>query len=85
MSKSNLGGNQILQQSYDETTKSLKVSSISGVLVSEQFDFIGVTYPSSTQEVYTYRLGGISGTIVATVTINYTNASKENLLNVSKA
>jgi hypothetical protein len=39
-------------------------------------DYFSVAYPSATQEVYTFRLGGASGTIVATYTHNYTNATK---------
>ena len=39
-------------------------------------DAITVTYPSSTVEVYAFRSGGVSGTILMTLTVTYTNASK---------
>lgn len=35
-----------------------------------------VTYPSATQEVYAFRQGTISGTVLATLTINYTDSTK---------
>lgn len=48
------------------------------------YDYIGVTYPDGVTEVYTYRTGGASGTIVATVTVVYTTTSKEYILSVTK-
>ena len=49
-----------------------------------EYDYIGVTYPSGTQEVYVFKTGGSSGTTVATLTVNYTDSTKANLLNVTK-
>lgn len=40
-----------------------------------------VEYPTNTQEVYKFRQGGIAGTVLKTITINYTNASKDFILN----
>ena len=40
-------------------------------------DTITAEYPSSSVEVYKYRQGGISGTVVRTVTVTYTDATKE--------
>lgn len=48
------------------------------------FDSITATYPSSTQEVYKSRIGGIGGTVQETVTINYTDASKNLILNLAR-
>jgi len=42
-------------------------------------DSATVTYPSSTQEVYSFRSGGVSGTIVKVLTVNYTDSTKENI------
>ena len=44
-------------------------------------DYFAVTYPSSTQEVYTFRKGGVAGTVMGILTLNYTDSTKENLLN----
>jgi hypothetical protein len=46
-------------------------------------DAISATYPSSTQEVYQYRSGGIAGTVLKTVTINYTDVTKEFIQDVA--
>lgn len=42
-------------------------------------DSATVAYPSSTQEVYSFRSGGISGTILKTLTVNYVNPSKKEI------
>lgn len=46
-------------------------------------DYIGVTYPDNVTEVYVYRDGGASGTVLKTITVVYVNASREDLLSVS--
>ena len=51
---------------------------LSNGFVLPKFDEFEVTYPSSTQEVYDFKLATVT---VATVTLNYTNATKEFLLN----
>lgn len=48
------------------------------------FDAITATYPSTTQEIYQSRIGGISGAVQQTLTINYTDATKVLLLNVAR-
>lgn len=51
-------------------------------LVDEEFDYIGVAYPSTGVEVYTYRNGGSppsSGTIVATVTVTYASGQLQSV------
>jgi hypothetical protein len=47
------------------------------------FDAYTKEYPSATQEIFKLRVGGISGTIVRTITINYTDATKANELNAA--
>ena len=47
------------------------------------FDAITATYPSGTQEVYQSRVGGTSGTVQQTLTINYVDSTKARLLNVA--
>ncbi len=53
-------------------------------IFTKPFDAITATYPSGTQEVYNSRVGGISGTIQETVTINYTDSTKNLILNVAR-
>ena len=53
-------------------------------LVNVAYDYVAVTYPISTQEVYTFKTGGSGGTTVATITVNYTTSSKEFISNVAR-
>ncbi len=78
---SQLDAHQIIKRGFNEYDDSFRIA---GGLVTDAFDAVTVTYPSSTQEVYTFRTGGISGPVVATVTVNYTNSTKDSLLNVSR-
>jgi hypothetical protein len=84
MGISDLDSNQIIQKVYEAGNQALNVN-VSGSLVQESFDYIGVGYPSATQEVYTYKMGGSGGTVVAVLTINYIDATKNAILDVSKA
>ena len=61
----------------------VNVDSVPGLNLPE-YDYISATYPLTTQEVYVYKTGGSGGTTVATVTVNYVDATKEAILNVSK-
>jgi hypothetical protein len=47
------------------------------------FDAITATYPSSTSEVYQSRVGGISGSVQQTLTLNYVDSTKAQLLNAA--
>lgn len=83
-------GLEVLKKTGEEVTSGdksdyyLKVDNLSNLLSGLAYDAGAVTYPSTTQEVYTFRTGGISGTIVATVTLNYVDATKKDLLNWAK-
>lgn len=53
-------------------------------LVPANWDALTVTYPSGTQEVYTFRVNGITGTSRVVVTVNYTDSTKANIDNVTR-
>ena len=55
-----------------------------GLLDGVVFDSIVASYPDSVTEVYEYKLGGVSGTLNATVTVIYTNSTKEFITSVVK-
>ena len=57
-------------------------TTINNTLVPEQHDEIQATYPTSSSEVYTYKLSGAS---VAVVTVTYTDATKEVLTSVVRS
>ncbi len=62
----------------EETLKSIAKFNI------PQFDYISAAYPDADTEVYTYRLGGAAGVIVGTITVNYVDSTKNEILNVAK-
>lgn len=70
------------------TTDRLRVDSVVtgglGQLITEDYDYIAVAYPTSTTETYTYKDGGSGGTTVATITLTYTDSNKTDLSSVAK-
>ena len=60
----------------------VNVSSVQ--LFTKPYDAIDALYPSSTQEVYKTYTGGISGTLQETVTVNYTDSTKNFIANVAR-
>lgn len=60
----------------------IKVGQIGNFVPPKDADAITAAYPNATTEVYSYRQGGASGTVLATVTVVYTNASKADLASV---
>ena len=53
-------------------------------LITEAYDYISAAYPNSTTETYTYKSGGASGTLVAIVTVVYTDATKDLVSTVTR-
>lgn len=53
------------------------VTTTGGLLDNIFWDWFTVAYPSTTQEVYSFYSGGPSGTLVATIQINYTTSAKD--------
>lgn len=70
----------IMQGAYDENNESWKIIN-TGQLVSEEYDYIALTYVSSGNgageiETVTYKNGGSSGTTVATLTLTYDSSDR---------
>lgn len=55
-----------------------------GLLDGVVYDFISAAYPNATTEVFTFKNGGLSGATTATVTVVYTDSTKENISTVEK-
>lgn len=70
------------------TDNILSINSDGGIktvqLFTLPFDAITASYPTPTQEIYQSRVGGISGTVQQTATINYTDNTKNFILNVAR-
>ena len=48
------------------------------------YDYVAVTYPTTSTETYTFYSGGSGGTIVATVALVYTDNTKNSLSTLTK-
>jgi hypothetical protein len=77
MAIGNTDGSSYLEINTDGSVKTVQ-------LFTEPFDSITATYPSSTQEIYQSRIGGISGSVQQTLTVNYTDTTKNFILNVAR-
>lgn len=81
----NIQAKRVALYGYDSTNNSwARASSTFGKLVPEKYDYITATYPDSVTEVYTYKSGGSGGTLVATVTVVYTDSTKANVSTVAR-
>lgn len=49
------------------------------VAVTKKWDAISVATPDSVTEIYSYKTGGLAGTLVATVTVVYTDITKNTI------
>lgn len=63
----------------------IKVDDTKVTLFTKPYDAITAEYPTSTQEVYKSRLGGIVGIVVETVVVNYTDSTKNSILNAFRS
>jgi len=61
----------------------LRVSNFNSLIIGS-YDYIAVTYPDTSTEVYTYKTGGVSGTSVAIITVVYTDSTKEVITSVAR-
>ena len=64
--------------------KVVKVGANGSIISGIFFDAIAVTYPTTTSEIYTYHIGGLAGTALATVTVVYTTVAKDCVLSVER-
>jgi hypothetical protein len=60
----------------------LKVGIFGKLALPSSADTITALYPSSAVEVYQYRVGGISGSVIKTITVTYVDSTKELILSV---
>ena len=65
-----------------EATLQVVANRVFGTLLSGiTWNYFSVEYPTTTQEVFKYYSGGSGGTLLRTVTINYTDSNKTDILN----
>lgn len=71
---------KFLETGAGETAVRVNAISMFSVNVPENADSFDVQYPDAVTEIYRYFLGGISGTLLKTITIIYTNAAHDGLV-----
>ena len=54
------------------------------ILAGVVHDYITVSYPDTVTEVFRYYLGGSGGTLQTTITVVYTNATKDFVSTIEK-
>lgn len=59
------------------------VSVVSGLSIAKH-DYMSYSLTNPTTEVFTYKVGGVDGTVVNTVTIVYTDSTRETVSSVTK-
>ena len=82
MANNNVDMGGAVKRSFSEADNAMRHINV-GSLIKFDFDYYSVAYPTATQEVYTYKRGGASGATAGTVTINYVDATKTNVLNAA--
>lgn len=76
---------QIFQDIHDDTLDAINVKSVGGSFVPEKYDSLAKANTSATVETFTYFLGGLSGTLVATVVVTYVDATKNDIVSVVRS
>lgn len=76
---------EVLNKVFNEETNSLDTGILSGFNLPE-YDYVSMALSAAdTTETYTFKTGGSSGTTVATVTVVYTDSTREVLSSVTKS
>lgn len=77
--------NEVTREEHQHNLLAKRVAVVDGMglLSGVHYDYVTVTYPNSTTDVFTFKNGGSSGTTVATVTLVYTDTTKNSLSSVA--
>lgn len=63
----------------DDGNTAIRTISVGSLLDGFVYDSVVASYPAGDTEVFEFKTGGVSGTLVATVTVTYTDATKESI------
>lgn len=63
----------------------VRIVTVGGIEPPPSFDAITVEYPSGNTEVYRYREGGVTGTVLMTITVIYTSPAKASIASVARS
>ena len=68
--------NNVKQDTVQWAEKAHRVLQVND-FIPDSYDYVSVAYPDTTTEVYSFYTGGSGGTLVCTITIVYTDATKD--------
>ncbi len=71
---------KVAVRGYDDAV--FKQLQVINSLTPSAYDSITTSFPNSSTEVYVFKSGGVGGTTVSTITVIYTDSTKENLSSV---
>lgn len=74
----------VIRDVHNPATHSLNTSDSTDGLNLPTYDYVVISYDSATQETYTFKVGGSSGTTVATLVIVYTDSTKNDISTITK-
>lgn len=60
---------------YDAPNDAIRVNAVAGGISLPNYDYVAQAQ-DATHDIWTFKTGGVGGTVVATVTITYTDATK---------
>lgn len=72
---------RFLSKTFIESLNALRVSPIGSLLSGVDFDKVSATYPTTSTEVYSYSLNGVSQ---AQILVTYTNSSKQTFVSAER-
>lgn len=59
---------------------SSQVQVVTSGFALQDYDYVGIDYPTTSQEVYTFKTGGSGGTTVGVITLDYSDAVTKQIL-----
>jgi len=59
---------------------SSQVQVVTSGFALQDYDYVAITYPTTSTEVYTFKTGGSGGTTVGTITLTYSDAVTKQIL-----
>ena len=73
------------QQMKVNADGSIDTNIVSSGMINFEYDYVTITYPNTTTEVYIFKTGGSGGTTTGTITLVYTDSGKSSLSTVTKS
>ena len=76
--------NVLSRREHDQTLSAKRVEIVGAFSSPVGTDAVTAEYPSSSVEVYKFRTGGVGGSILMTITVTYTDSTKQDLVSAVK-